>query len=157
FQAAQAQIEGRATATRADRRNATIYSLSGLLRCVHCRERMRVVRTENGRVRYHCRSKAHGLGRSGKGSFLDVYEEKVVCDLAEVALPDDWRRLLLDEAALDHASGQDTEHQRRQLEARLVRLRELYSWGDLSRDEYQVERDRIERELSRLTPEEGKT
>ena len=73
--------------TRAQRRNATVYSLSGLLRCVHCGERIRVVRTE-----------------------------------------------------------------RRHLEGRLARLRGLYSWGDLPRDEYQRERDRIERELARLAP-----
>src|SRR5262249_6799756 len=38
FNAARMAIQGRATATRANRRNATVYSLSGLLRCAHCRE-----------------------------------------------------------------------------------------------------------------------
>jgi predicted RNA polymerase sigma factor len=113
---------------------------------------MRVVRTENGRVRYHCRSKAQGLGCSGKGSFLDVYEEQVLADLADFTLPDDWRAWLLADAErrADDAARRDSE--RRRLEARLVRLRELYGRGDITREEYQSERDRLERELASCTP-----
>jgi site-specific DNA recombinase len=148
FAAARTAVASRATAVHAARRNATVYSLSGLLRCAHCREKMRVVRTENGRVRYHCRSKAQGLGCSGKGSFLDVYEEQVLADLAGFTLPDDWRAWLLADAErrADEAGWRDGE--RRRLEARLARLRELYGWGDITREEYQSERDRLERELA---------
>ena len=90
FEAARRAIQGRAASSKAARRNASVYSLSGLLRCVHCGERMRVMRTEKGRVRYHCRSKAQGLGCSGRGSFLDVYEQQVAGDLAAFALPAGW-------------------------------------------------------------------
>jgi hypothetical protein len=156
FEAARAQIGGRATAARAERRNATVYSLSGLLRCAHCRERMRVVRTENWRVPYHCRSKTQGLDCSGKGSFLDVYEEQVIADLAAFTMPDDWRQRLLNETAIDSDAGVETDRQRGQLEGRLARLRELYGRSDLTRREYQAERDRVERELARMTPAEAK-
>jgi hypothetical protein len=155
FEAARTAIEGRATAARADRRNATVYILSGLLRCAHCRERMRMVRTEHGRVRYHCRSNTQGLGCSGKGSFLDVHKKQVLADLAAFELPDDWRQFLLDEARDGQACTRHVEQERRRLEARLVRLKELHTWGDLSRDAYQAERDGIERERARLRPEES--
>jgi hypothetical protein len=131
-----------------------VYSLTGLLRCAQCRERMRVVRTEHGRVRYHCRSKQQGWGCSGKGSFLDVYEQQLLTDLAAFTLPDDWRRFVLDEAAAEAQTGAESERLRQQLQGRLSRLRELYGWGDLAREEYQAERSRIERELARLTPQE---
>jgi hypothetical protein len=153
FEAARVAIERRNVGARADRRNVSVYSLSGLLRCVHCGERMRVMRTEKGRVRYHCRSRAQGLGCSGKGSLLDVYEEQLVADLAAFVLPDDWKARIV-EAAQDHSSLDDAEAQRGQLEARLGRLRELYSWGDLGREDYQAQRDALDRELARLQPVE---
>jgi DNA invertase Pin-like site-specific DNA recombinase len=153
FAAARVAVEGRATAKHADRRNATIYSLSGLLRCAHCREKMRVVRTEKGRVRYHCRSKAQGLGCSGKGSLLDVYEEQVIADLAAFTLSEDWREQLLAQTHGEEEDVASRERDQRRLEARLARLRDLYSWGDISRDEYQTERDSAERELAQLVPE----
>lgn len=117
---------------------------------------MRVVRTEKDRWRYHCRSKAQGRGCSGKGSFLDRYNEQVLRDLATFTSPDEWRRIVLDEAARSAGADDDRREQRRQLEARLVRVRNLYSWGDLTRDEYRAERDRVERELARLVPTEAK-
>ena len=127
------------------------YSHSGLLRCAHCGERMRVVYTHKGRVRYYCRSKAQGVGCVGKGSFLDLYEEQIVADLANFVLPDDWQRQVVGGSAMGSA-GADVEQQRRQLQSRLHRLKDLYGWGDLSREEYQVERDTIERALARLAP-----
>ncbi|MGE0542028.1 MAG: recombinase family protein, partial [Dehalococcoidia bacterium] len=87
FDAARQAIGARASSSGAQRREASIYSLSGLLRCAHCSERMRVMRTEKGRVRYHCRSKAQGLGCTGSGSFLDTDEQQIVADLAAFAFP----------------------------------------------------------------------
>lgn len=125
FEAARGCIEGRSTATCADRRNASVYGLSGLLRCAQCRERMRVARTEKGRVRHRCRSKAQGLGCSGRGSFLDVYEGQVLADLAGFTLPGEWRRLVLAEATQDRHSPDVSESQRQRPASRLLELREL--------------------------------
>jgi len=66
-------------------------------------------------------------------------------------LPEDWKARIL-EAAQERDGHDDVEARRRQLEGRLSRLRELYSWGDLERDEYQAQRDALERELTRLQP-----
>jgi DNA invertase Pin-like site-specific DNA recombinase len=151
FEAARTAIEGRATAMKT-RRSASIYSVSGLLRCSHCGERMRAVRPPNGRIRYHCRSKAQGIGCTGGGSFLDVYEAQLLADLSNFVLPGDWRQLVLDAARQLQEHPDDGVQQRQQLQSRLERLRELYGWGDLSREQYLAERQHAERELTRLVP-----
>jgi hypothetical protein len=140
---------------RADRSNARVYSLSGLLRCYHCGERMRVVRTENGRVRYHCRSKAQGLGCSGKGSLLDVYEVQVVGDLERFALPAQWKAAMLAAAAREETGTATAEERRRQLQARRERLRELYAWGELTAASFRAQCAAIDAELAHLAPGEA--
>jgi hypothetical protein len=147
FHTARRAIEGRATASRADRQNARVYSLSGLLRCYHCGERMRVVRTEHGRVRYHCRSKAQGLGCSGKGSLLDVYEAQIVRDLERFTLPDDWKAAVLAVAGETQPDAAAIEGQRRQLQARRERLKNLYTWEELTAAEFRVQCAAIDAEL----------
>jgi hypothetical protein len=132
FAAARQAMQGRSAGAKT-RQDASIYSLSGLLRCVHCGERMRVVRTQQGRVRYLCRSKTQGLGRVGGGSFLDVYEQQIIDDLACFTLPPEWQQFVLDEATRMQDTQGDTEQQRRQLRERLERLKQLYAWGDLTR------------------------
>ena len=111
------------------------------------------MRTEKGRVRYHCRSKAQGLGCTGSGSFLDTYEAQLVADLAAFGLPDDWKETILAEASAVGAAD-DTEHRRRQLGAHLERLTELYGWGHVGRERYLSERGEIEQALARLAPVE---
>ena len=53
FRAARDAIRSRRGAAKT-RRSASVYSVSGLLRCSHCGEGMRTVRPPSGRVRYHC-------------------------------------------------------------------------------------------------------
>jgi site-specific DNA recombinase len=156
FDAARQAIGARASSSGAQRRGSSIYSLSGLLRCAHCGERMRVMRTEKGRIRYLCRSKAQGLGCTGSGSFLDTYEQQIIADLAAFAFPSDWKDLVIEEAQRADEGPDDIDQQRRQVEGRLERLKELYKWGDVSRDQYLAERAALEKELARLTPVDGR-
>jgi DNA invertase Pin-like site-specific DNA recombinase len=151
FEAARTAIQGRAAAA-STRRCASVYSLSGLLRCMYCGENMRAVHNKGDQVRYYCRSRAQGIGCRGKGSFLSVYEEQLLEDLQGFTLPDDWKAQVLAAAADDQGRDDDGEARRNQLRNRLERLRELYSWGDLTREEYQAERSAMERELARLEP-----
>jgi site-specific DNA recombinase len=152
FEAARRAITSRSAACGAERRGASVYSLSGLLRCVHCGERLRVMRTEMGRVRYHCRSKAQGLGCTGSGSFLDTYEQQIVTDLAAFALPEDWKGTILTEASRRQSGADDATQQRQQLDGRLRRLKDLYAWGDLEQAGYLTQRAAIEQELARFIP-----
>jgi hypothetical protein len=43
----------------------------------------------------------------------------------------------------------DIEQQRRQLQARLERIKDLYAWGDPTREQYRTERDALDCELAR--------
>jgi hypothetical protein len=53
-----------------------------------------------------------------------------------------------------HRLVQDAER-RQQVQGRLERLKELYAWGDLQREDYQAQRDALEQELARLKPVEA--
>ena len=75
-------------------------------------------------------------------------------NLANFQLPPDWQRVIVEEAARSHSPEYDAAQRRRQLEGRLNRIKELYAWGDLTRDGYLAERERVERELTRLAPDE---
>lgn len=112
------------------------------------------MRTERGRLRYHCRNKAQGLGCSGSGSFLDVYQDQLVTDLTAFEMPGDWKQHLLALATQHADDGQGREQQRRRLQERLARLKELYAWGDLTREQYQEQRDAVEKEMTQLQPVE---
>jgi hypothetical protein len=111
---------------------------------------MRAVKPPSGRVRYHCRSKAQGIGCKGGGSFLDIYEQQLASELANFILPADWQQLVLQLAQEEPVADPGVAQRRQQLEVRLERLKDLYGWGDLEKAEYLAERDRVERELSRL-------
>jgi hypothetical protein len=86
-----------------------------------------------------------------------VYEQQVPADLAAFQLPDEWKQTVIELNRPDETRGDDVETQRQQLTARLARLKDLYAWGDLTREQYQVERDRIERTLAQLQPVERPT
>jgi hypothetical protein len=78
------------------------------------------------RIRYHCRSKAQGIGCTGSGSFLDVYERQLVDDLANFQLPADRQHKLLQLADSEQSGYGDGEQRRRQLETRLDHIEDLY-------------------------------
>jgi DNA invertase Pin-like site-specific DNA recombinase len=151
FEAALSAVKARGAGETANRRNATVYSLTGLLRCAHCGERMRVAHNMHGRIRYHCRSKAQGLGCSGRGSFHDLYESQIAEDLSHFELATDWQEAILRfAAAAEDGEPDDATQQRAQLERRLQRLRDMYEWGDIERTDYEFKRDALERELAAL-------
>ena len=50
------------------------------------------------------------------------------------------------------AAYDDRDSQRARLQARLGRTKELYGWGDITRERYLAEREAIHRELQVLTP-----
>jgi site-specific DNA recombinase len=153
FEAALSAIKARGAGKTANRRNATVYSLSGLLRCARCGERMRVAHNMHGRIRYHCRRVAQGLGCSGRGSFHDVYEQQIAEDLTHFELPADWQRVILELARAEQESpSASVGETRSQLERRLERLQEMYEWGDIDRQDYQRKRKAIEHEIASLTP-----
>jgi hypothetical protein len=77
-------------------------------------------------------------------------EGQVRAHLAKFALPDETVREVV--RLYEQASGQrnDADRRRRELTGRLERTKEMYGWGDLTREAYTAERDRIEAELAGL-------
>ncbi len=48
------------------------------------------------------------------------------------------------------AQRDDDDRRRREIVSRLERIRELYKWGDMTREAYVAERDKLEAELATL-------
>ena len=131
------------------RRAATVYSLSGLAVCGHCGGRLHFYTDKQGRGRvfcYQCQQTARCAFRS---SFLAGLEEQLVAYLATFHLPDEAMAQLVALVEGAHA-GRDDERRRTEIAGRLARIKELYGWGDLSRQAYQAEPERLQAELAAL-------
>ena len=129
---------------------ARTYSLSGLARCGHCGGRLHFNTSRQGKARVYCYRDRQAARCAQRSTFLEVYEAQVAEHLALFALPPDYRRQLLAMHAGARQDGDDRAARRRQLEARLARIKELYSWDDMGKAEYVAERDRLRRELVAL-------
>ena len=71
--------------------------------------------------------------------------------LETFCIPEDYQQKILD-VHKKLQESYDVEKEQKQLQARLGRLKELYKWGDIGREEYQSEKDQIEGQLTKLTP-----
>jgi site-specific DNA recombinase len=154
----------RIQAMREQRRHRTgtttrgrIYALTGLLTCAECSGRIGITGGGKGKPRLECRSRKQGGPCTNRLTFLSVYEEQVSAYLAAFHIPDDFQEQML--AAMRAMTDQktDPEQERRRLEARLERSRNLYAWGDKPEPDYLRERAEIQRQLDALreTPTVG--
>lgn len=136
------------------------YSLSGLLTCAHCLERPGVrspklqICSPHGPPRVRCASRAQGFACPQRMFPLEIYEDQVTSWLGEISIPDD----AVERALVEHRKRSKNEpradQEKRRLEARLARLKELYGWGDIGREEYVSERDIIVSQLRAFVPVE---
>jgi site-specific DNA recombinase len=153
FAAAQAAREQRATSGRTTLpRNARVYSLSGLGVCAHCGGKMHI-QPAQGRPRVYCSQRRQRIGCTAKSGPLDGYEGQIAAFLATFAIPADYRERLRAYVASEERPDTTTA-QRKGIEARLSRIKELYSWGDIERGTYLVERETLARELAVLDARE---
>ncbi len=144
-------------ATRSTNGRGQTYSLTGLLRCWYCQEAQRRPGTvqithQRDAIRTYCYGRNQGLDCPQRGTLLEVVEAQIEDWLAGIVLPDDVIERAIAELARQAREIDDPERERRQLENRLARLREMYEWGDLSRAEYQLGRDQIRQRLQALAP-----
>ena len=65
-------------------------------------------------------------------------------------IPEDYQEKLLETHRRLNAAYDDTESHRKRLLTALERLKEMYKWGDKSRDQYLAESREIEEELSSI-------
>jgi DNA invertase Pin-like site-specific DNA recombinase len=144
--ARQANAHPAANVRRAHRR----YSLSGLAVCGGCGGPLHFHTAPNGRARGYCYQTRQRSGCGQHAFYLDGIEAQLGAYLATFTLPaetvDAVVRLYNDATV----QRDDDERRRREIASRLERIKELYKWGDLTREAYIADRDRLEAELATL-------
>jgi site-specific DNA recombinase len=134
--------------------SARTYSLSGLLWCATCNSKVGIHQGHGGKSRIYCRGRAQGKSCSCRTTFLEVYERQIEWYLQNFVVPDDYKERILEAHRKLQNAYDDVEKQRRQLQNRLQRIKELYKWEHIDRKEYLREHDSIGRELLSLAPKE---
>lgn len=112
------------------------YPLSGVLRCARCRRKMTGVRGARARY-YRCSGRAVYKSCDAPGIRADVVERRFAEWLGSYQLPQDWRTAIARTRIA--AVGAGERDRQASLEARLRKLRDLYSWGHIEPDDYHRE------------------
>jgi hypothetical protein len=137
----------RANQPRTVRSDASIYSLTGVARCADCGSTMRTFKGR-GRVRVVCNGRIKAGDCSQPSTFLDVYEQQLLIYLRAFRIPEDYQMKIL-EAQSKLEASYNVENERKVLQGRLKRIKELYEWGHKSREEYLANYAVIHNKLSR--------
>ena len=114
------------------RTKARTYSLSGLMWCKHCGSKVHIHQNSIGKPRVYCGSKARGF---------------------------DCRSRILEAHRKLETAYDDTIKRRDMLGRRLEKVKDMYKWGHMSKDEYLADYGEIQKELKMLTvpDDKGKT
>ena len=149
FLAAQATREQRVRQPLPVRRQARVYSLSGLLTCHYCGGTLHL-HQDRGRARAYCYKGRQGTKCPQRSTFLDTYAGQILDHLASFTIPADVREHLATMKTSAQAGIEDADTQRRRLETQLANIRTLFELGDISKAEYLTRRDQIQRSLDAL-------
>lgn len=129
-----------------------IFALTGLVRCGYCGCPMWMYRAQ-GEGRHAAPDRARCSGRIGRGECpqpvvpLWVLEDAVGVWLAGLVVPPE----AVEMAIARQAPKQDTNGTNKaRIEAALGRLREMYQWGDISRNEYQSQAGALRAQLAAI-------
>ena len=145
------------------RRNATsthsrcgskkrICSLSGIAYCWYCKGRIHISFTKRGRPRLGCYNRAKGWECPQESALVEVYEEQIKEYLNTFHIPQDYQSKILEAHRKLQAAYVDTDRERARWEAQLERIKNLYKWGDMSKEDYLKEKDAVQKELRVLFP-----
>jgi hypothetical protein len=104
-----------------------------------------------GRVRLVCNGRIKTGDCKQPSTFLDVYEEQLLNYLRAFHIPEDYQEKIL-EAQSKLEASYDVGNERKALQARLNRIKEMYEWGHKSREEYLADYTAIQHKLQELTP-----
>ncbi len=126
------------------------HSLSGLGTCASCGSRLHVTTDRHGKARVYCYASRQGKRCGQRSVQLDIIEAQLAALLGTFHLPDETvaEVVRLYERANDQRD--DSERRRREITARIERIAEMYKWGDLTREAYRTERERLEGDLATL-------
>ena len=129
-----------------------VWSLTGITHCWYCRGRIHTLYSNGKQPRMGCYNRAKGWECPQKSGVLSVYEHQVSEYLSTFEIPEDYQGRILEGHRKLQAAYHDTSQQRKRLEAQLQRAKELYEWGDFTRQEYQARREITQRQLRSLEP-----
>jgi DNA invertase Pin-like site-specific DNA recombinase len=130
-------------------RTATTYSLSGLALCGQCGSHIHI-EPGRGRPRVLCWGRRQGRGCTASSTQLAGLETQIGVFLATFIIPPDYQERLMAFVAQEPQEAVPSTDHRRRLQMRLDRLKDLYMMGDLSKEAYVAERERLKRELGAL-------
>jgi hypothetical protein len=132
-------------------RSVRSYPLTSLLKCVECGFSWRGHYRDNKR---YCREPAYDrsikCSQRPKSVQATVFEDEVLEIVRSLRIPDDWRERALELARQQQeqpTSQDEVEKQRRSLQNRLERAKNLYIMGDISESEYKSCREEIEAQM----------
>jgi hypothetical protein len=97
---------------------------------------MRVQMGPKDRARIYCAGRAEGLGCKNRSTFLDVYGAQIGWYLDNFVIPKDYRAKILEAHRRIESAYSETGKQKEILQNNLKRVKELYKWGHIGRDEY---------------------
>jgi hypothetical protein len=97
-----------------------------------------------------CNTKLKRGGCTQKSARLDIYEAQLQDYLDAFSIPEDYQQKLLETQRQLAEAYDDTDARRVRLEGALDRLKDLYKWGDICREQYKAESREIEDELAAL-------
>jgi DNA invertase Pin-like site-specific DNA recombinase len=126
------------------------HSLSGLGTCAHCGSRLHVMTDRHGKARIYCYASRQGQRCGQRSVHLDLIEAQVAGLLETFHLPDETIAELVRLYERANDQRDNAERRRREITGRIERIAEMYKWGDITRDAYRAERERLEAELATL-------
>ncbi len=145
-------LNGKRMGRPATANKARTYSLSGLLTCSYCGGKIHIHTGPNGKAKVYCYRRGQGIANDCKqhSTFLSAYESQVEQYLTNIKLPEDYQQMVLAAYEREDKQGSGFDKQRLGLENKLKRLKNLYTWGDLSPEEYRSQRDQLRGEMAAL-------
>ena len=126
------------------------YLLKGLLRCVHCGEKL-WSKNITGHDYYQETSSVRGIScPNGKGYVRsEIADDQVSSIIASLTLPPSWREMVI-ELLSSKDDAAEVNRERVRLEEKLRRLRRLYQEVEIEESEYRREVSPTEARLSSL-------
>lgn len=130
-------------------RKATTYSLSGLAVCGACGSSLHI-QPNHGRPRIYCSGRRQGSACTARSTQLANLEQQLSAFLGTFHIPADYQKRLHDAVKQEVTPAPDVDGQRRRIETQLERLKDVYLLGDIAKDTYLAERERLKRDLAVL-------
>lgn len=138
------------------RREARIYSLSGLMWDNNCGSKVRVQPGRNDRPRVFCAGRSQTNKCTFKSTYLEVYEAQLLWYLEQFTIPEDYQQRILEDHQKLHSAYDNTTRKRQELQSRMDRLKDMYSWGHINKNQYLAEFKESEKQLKALIPAKDK-